>query len=1361
MADTSEKSWDSSSAKSFSTSSASDAAKPTENSPLLSSSSSSIGIDVPTHSDEFSGLPAADAKILREQVNVPPVNVGVLTVYRYATTVDKCLVILAFGLAIVEGCVKALMPLVFGAITETFTNYFRGMNNPMYYGSQAYNETSFYNESTHYNETSYYESTEKYSMYDDSFERISPEEFQRRVNFLALFFVYIGIADFLFSYSATFLFIDRGEVLCARIKENYLAAILRQNIGYFDKLGSGEITTRISSDTILIQEGMSEKLGYITENLSIMVAAFVIGFVFNYKLTFIMMSIAVVIGVTFYVASNRMSKYFTLSLNGASAGASVAEEVLSSIRNVHAFQMQDRLAEKYNAFLLISEHWALRAGAAIGVVTGVMWLGVYSDDALGFWQGSRFLARGEISVGSIITVLAAMVEGTFAITNITPHFRSVANGLAAANKIFTTIDRESAIDTYSTSGTILPEIKGDIELKHVRFIYPSRPTVTVLPDYSLKIPAGKTIALVGASGSGKSTIVGLLERFYSPLGGQVLIDGHDITDLNVKWLRQQIALVSQEPTLFGCSIFENIAHGLIGTKYEHASVIEKRVLVIKACTMANAMVFIDTLPEGLETNVGERGFLLSGGQKQRIAIARAIVGDPRILLLDEATSALDTKSEGVVQEALDRASKDRTTIVIAHRLSTIKDADNIVVMRRGEIVEQGTHDELIAKRGNYYDLVKAQTLEAAEEKSKEEREAELATDQVEMELDEKAVEMSDLTKQQTRLTRVRTTNSSIFDAAVEDEVREYSTWELIKFLAKLSEEEKALNITGMIASGIQGLGYPSLGLFFGRCVQAFNYIPDYERMLSEIRIFAGLFFMLAMVEFGASILALGIFAYAGQKLVRRVRMGTFKQIIRQDISFFDRDENSTGALTSTLASDGQAVDGLSGATFGRILNSGMIVVSSMVLSLIVAWQLALVCGACVPILIGAGYYRFHVLTKFQQEAKKSHLVSAAYACEATSAIKTVVSLTRESDVMQTYHETMDEQLRKSRVKSNASAFWYGVAQGMIYMIMALAFWFGSLYIKNGTYNIFQFYVTFMSVVYGAQSAGIIFSFAPDMGKAYEATAHMKALYDMEPVIDVWSSEGEVPENVQGNIDFKDVHFRYPTRMQVPVLRGLNLSIKKGQYVALVGSSGCGKSTTIGLLESFYRPQRGQVLLDGQDVSKLNVNAYRSHIAMVQQEPVLYAGSIRENVLLGSLEPVTEEQIVAACQKANIHDFIMSLPDGYDTLCGSKGALLSGGQKQRVAIARALIRDPKILLLDEATSALDNESEKVVQAALDAAAKGRTTIAVAHRLSSIQRADVIYVFDGGVVLESGTHQELLAKRGRYYELVKLQALEAGA
>ncbi|KAK9383188.1 P-loop containing nucleoside triphosphate hydrolase protein [Kockiozyma suomiensis] len=1280
-----------------------------------------LAVPAAAEEDLMAHLPEHEAAILRAQIEVKPVPVSYLKLFRYATPLDIFLLVVAHLCAIAAGAALPLMSIVMGSLTKTFTDYF------------SYNG--------------------------------SPTEFSHAISKNTLYLVYIGIATFALIAIETAINIDRGEVLSSRIREHYLAATLRQNVAYFDKLGSGEITTRITADTNLIQEGISEKVGIIIVGLSTFVTALIVGFIKSWKLTLILFAITVAVFSGMSFASRFMIKYSLQSLNGASVGSTIVEEVFSS----------DRLTGSYDTFLAITEKASIKQEAAMGCIISYLWMCIYCNYALGFWQGSHFVSDGSIGVNAVITVLMSMLLGNFALSQVAPHARSITEAVAAASKIFATIDRVPIIDSTSEEGVILETVKGDIELKDVKFIYPSRPDVTVLDKMNLKIPAGHTVALVGASGSGKSTIIGIIERFYEILGGEVTIDGHDISELNTKWLRQQISLVSQEPTLFGCSIYENIAHGLIGSPYENASDDVKRKLIIEACETANAWSFIQTLPEGLDTNVGERGFLMSGGQKQRIAIARAMVGNPKILLLDEATSALDTKSEGVVQEALDRAARDRTTIVIAHRLSTIKDADLIVVMSEGVIVEQGTHNELLDKQGIYASLVENQKIEKRKSGDKE------SDAQISTESEEKKLEMGEDTRI-LDLVRSKTTQSISSANARPLEVieKKHSFTSSIKMIARFNKPEVTYTVFGIVFAIINGLGYPVQAVFFGKCVGAFQALPSqYGHMRSQVRLYAGLYFMLACVEFIAYLISLLSLAIASKKLVRRIRLESFRQILRQDISYFDRDENTTGALTSTLSTDAQNVEGLSGATFGQILNSATTVVAGLIMSIAIGWKLGLVCGACVPIVVGSGYLRFHLLAKFQQRAKKAYESSASYACEAASAIRTVTSLTREADVYGKYKRELDAQIKDSRIATLRSSLLYGISQGVSFLISALGFWYGSTLLKTHEYSTVQFFIVFISVIFGSQSAGVIFAFAPDMGKAKQASRNILRLFESVPLIDSWSTAGATPQDVIGDIEFRDVHFRYPTRPEVPVLRGLDLTIKSGQYVALVGSSGCGKSTAVGLIESFYLPSHGQILLDGQSIHDFNVNAYREYIALVQQEPVLYAGSIKYNISLGTSRNVTDEEIFEVAREANIHDFIMSLPDGYDTLCGSKGALLSGGQKQRVAIARALIRQPKILLLDEATSALDSESEKVVQEALDKAAKGRTTVAVAHRLSTIQnvsyplqkifeesaantslivKADVIYVFENGKVLESGTHQQLLANRSKYYELVQLQALE---
>lgn len=527
---------------------------------------------------------------------------------------------------------------------------------------------------------------------------------------------------------------------------------------------------------------------------------------------------------------------------------------------------------------------------------------------------------------------------------------------------------------------------------------------------------------------------------------------------------------------------------------------------------------------------------------------------------------------------------------------------------------------------------------------------------------------------------------------------------------------------------------------------------------SEASFWSLMYLMLAIVMFFAFVIQGIAFAKCSERLIHRVRDMSFRSMLRQDVEFFDRDENSAGALTSFLSTETTHVAGLSGSTLGTLIMVFTTLIAACVVALSIGWKLALVCIATMPIVIGCGFFRFWMLAHYQRRAKKAYASSASFASEAITAIRTVAALTREEDVLGQYRASLAIQQRASLISVLKSSILYAASQSFMFLAFALGFWYGGTLIAKYEYDLFQFFIVFTSVIFGAQSAGSVFSFAPDMGKAVEASRELKTLFDRKPTIDTWAPGGEKVESIEGNIEFRDVHFRYPTRPDQPVLRGLNLTISPGQYVALVGASGCGKSTTIALLERFYDPLAGGIFVDGKEISRLNVNEYRSFIALVSQEPTLYQGTIRDNILLGAPYEVSDEQIKFACQEANIYDFILSLPDGFNTVVGSKGALLSGGQKQRIAIARALVRNPKILLLDEATSALDSESEHVVQAALDKAAKGRTTIAVAHRLSTIQKADIIYVFDQGRIVEQGTHAELMRKNGRYAELVNLQSLE---
>jgi ATP-binding cassette, subfamily B (MDR/TAP), member 1 len=388
------------------------------------------------------------------------------------------------------------------------------------------------------------------------------------------------------------------------------------------------------------------------------------------------------------------------------------------------------------------------------------------------------------------------------------------------------------------------------------------------------------------------------------------------------------------------------------------------------------------------------------------------------------------------------------------------------------------------------------------------------------------------------------------------------------------------------------------------------------------------------------------FAYTSEKLTHRARERTFRHILRQDVAFFDVKENSIGTLTSLLSSAPSDLNGMSGAVMGALLTFLSTIIGGIVLSLIIGWKLALVCTATIPLVAGFGWVRLTMLTLIRDKMKKTHQDSAAYASEAISAIRTVASLNMEARVLEHYNEILDRQSKKAIQSILQASALYAASQSVTFLCAALAFWYGGTLISTYEYTILQFFICFASLISGAQIAGAIFSYSPGMSKAIDAARDLKSLFDRLPPIDSWDNTGArapTREAFKGAVEFRNVSFSYASRSDRLVVDNFSMSIRPGQNIALVGPSGCGKSTLIALLERFFDPTSGHIFIDGQDISKLDVNSYRSLISLVGQEPTLYSGTIRENLVLGSPESVSEQEITQACKDANIYDVIMSLP----------------------------------------------------------------------------------------------------------------------
>ncbi|GAB2299286.1 hypothetical protein Dimus_033357 [Dionaea muscipula] len=829
------------------------------------------------------------------------------------------------------------------------------------------------------------------------------------------------------------------------MRARYLKAVLRQDVGYFDLhvTSTSEVITSVSSDSLVIQDCISEKVPNFIMNSATFVGGYFAAFFLLWRLAIVGFPFIVLLVIPGFMYGRILMGIARKLKEEYNKAGTIAEQAISSIRTVYAFAGENKTMFEFSAALQGSVNLGLKQGLAKGLALGSngVTFAVWSFNA---WYGSRLVMYHGAKGGTVFVVGAALAVGGLALGSGLSNIKYFSEAASAGERIVKVIKRVPKIDSDNMEGITLDNIQGEVEFKHVEFAYPSRPEATILLDFSLTIPAGKTVALVGASGCGKSTVISSLQRFYDPLGGEILLDGVAINKLQLKWLRSQMGLVSQEPALFATSIKENILFGKEDGTMEE---------VLQAAKSSNAHNFITQFPQSYDTQV------------------RSLVGD-RMALLVQTSSAV------------------------------------------------------------------------------------------------------------------------------------------------------------------------------------------------------------------------------------------------------------------TIA-----------CTMG----------------LVIAWRLAIVMIAVQPIIIVCFYTRRVLLKNMSKQAIKAQDESSKLAAEAVSNLRTITAFSSQALILRMLDKAQEGPRRESIRQSWYAGIGLGTSQSLMTCTWALDFWYGSKLLAHGYINARSLFETFMILVSTGRVIADAGSMTTDLAKGSNAVASVFAVLDRSTQIEPEDPAGLQPDKITGSVEINDIDFAYPARPDIMIFKGFSLKMEAGVSTALVGQSGSGKSTIIGLIERFYDPLRGVVKLDGRDIRGYHLRSLRRHIALVSQEPTLFAGSIKENIVYGVSGTVDEAEIVEAARAANAHEFITGLRDGYGTWCGDRGVQLSGGQKQRIAIARAILKNPAVLLLDEATSALDSQSEKVVQEALDRVMVGRTSVVVAHRLSTIQNCDVIAVLDKGKVVEQGSHSSLLAKgpKGAYYSLVSLQ------
>jgi len=709
--------------------------------------------------------------------------------------------------------------------------------------------------------------------------------------------------------------------------------------------------------------------------------------------------------------------------------------------------------------------------------------GVYS---LALWYGSKLIIDNQMTGGDVLTVFFSVLMGAFALGQSAPSLEAISKGQGAAAKIYATIDRKPLIDSSSAEGKRIKNVKGNISFENVFFTYPTRPDAPVLSDFKLEIKSGQTVALVGHSSSGKSSIVSLIQRFYDPEDGKITLDGKNLKKLNIYWLRQQIGLVSQEPVLFSGTIAENISYGKPDATMDE---------ITAAAKAANAHDFISEFPDGYDTQVGEKGAQMSGGQKQRIAIARAIIKNPKILLLDEATSALDSQSEKEVQDALNSIMKGRTTVVVAHRLSTIRDADQIIVLSHGNVVEQGNHESLMESRGVYFELVKSQSGGFKHTDKKKANAKAKKSHHHDKEEEHKAADAKD------------------------EEVQDIP----FKRLVAMNKPELPAILIGCLSAAVNGSTQPAFSIIFSEMVNLFYQPPPKieEDNWKWALGFLGIGFVpLIFITFQSC-----MFAYAGGYLTLRLRDNAFKSTVKNHMGWFDKKENGTGTITARLASEATLVEGLVGTRLGLSVQNICTIICGLGIAFYYGWKLTLVVLACSPLIAFANAMHMTAMKGFTEKFRKANESANQIATEGFSNIRTVASFTREDFIIRTFVQKMEEPQKLAIKSSITRGFLTGLGQLFLFGSYTLSFWYGGKLIDDGEYTFLNVMKVFFAIVMCAMGLGQAAGMAPDAAAAKRAASVIFKLIDHKSEIDPTSPEGEKPESLKGKIEFKTLNSR--------------------------------------------------------------------------------------------------------------------------------------------------------------------------------------------------------------------------------------------